>query len=164
MDRIFAPWRMEYIKAEKTTGCVFCKASIRCEEYIIYEGKTAFVMMNKYPYISGHLMIIPSQHTDKLENLTHQERNEIFVLLDVSMRVLNEAMHPQGFNIGMNIGKASGAGVEEHIHVHVIPRWEGDTNFMTVVNDVRVIPENVETTTAKLVPLFKKYHGRIEEK
>jgi ATP adenylyltransferase len=158
MYRIFAPWRMEYITAEKPAGCVFCKLSIRCEEYIIYEGKTAYVMMNKYPYISGHLMIIPARHTDKLEDLTQQERNEIFVLLDVSVRVLKEAMNPHGFNIGMNIGKAAGAGVEEHIHVHVIPRWEGDTNFMSVVNDVRVIPEDVQTTVARLVPLFKKYH------
>jgi Diadenosine tetraphosphate (Ap4A) hydrolase and other HIT family hydrolases len=149
---------MEYITAEKPAGCVFCKLSIRCEEYIIYEGKTAYVMMNKYPYISGHLMIIPARHTDKLEDLTQQERNEIFVLLDVSVRVLKEAMNPHGFNIGMNIGKAAGAGVEEHIHVHVIPRWEGDTNFMSVVNDVRVIPEDVQTTAARLVPLFKKYH------
>lgn len=115
-------------------------------------------MMNKYPYISGHLMIIPARHTDKLEDLTQQERNEVFVLLDVSVRVLKEAMNPHGFNIGMNIGKAAGAGVEEHIHVHVIPRWEGDTNFMSVVNDVRVIPEDVQTTAARLVPLFKKYH------
>jgi ATP adenylyltransferase len=149
---------MEYITAEKPAGCVFCKLSIRCEEYIIYEGKTAYVMMNKYPYISGHLMIIPARHTDKLEDLTQQERNEVFVLLDVSVRVLKEAMNPHGFNIGMNIGKAAGAGVEEHIHVHVIPRWEGDTNFMSVVNDVRVIPEDVQTTAARLVPLFKKYH------
>ena len=161
MDRIFAPWRMKYIKGEKPDGCVFCKLSIRCEEYIIYEGKTAFVMMNKYPYSNGHLMIIPARHTDKLEDLTQQERNEVFVLLDVSVRVLKEAMNPHGFNIGMNIGKAAGAGVEEHIHVHVIPRWEGDTNFMSVVANVRVIPEDVATTAANLSPLFKKYHQEV---
>ena len=157
MERIFAPWRMEYIKGEKPNGCVFCKSSIRCDEYLLHEGKTSFVMLNKYPYVSGHLMIIPARHTGKLEDLTPEERNEIFVLLDIAIKALKEAMNPEGFNIGMNIGKAAGAGVEEHIHVHVIPRWEGDTNFMSVVNDIRVIPENLCKTAAKLVPLFKKY-------
>jgi ATP adenylyltransferase len=164
MDRIFAPWRMGYIKGERPDGCVFCKASIRCEEYIIYEGKTAFVMMNKYPYISGHLMIIPARHIDDLEDLTHEERDEIFELMDISVRVLKDDIGPHGFNIGMNIGKAGGAGVEEHIHLHVIPRWEGDTNFMSTVSGVRVIPEDVLTTAARLVPLFKKYKPEASTK
>jgi len=103
-------------------------------------------------------MIIPVRHIGKIEDLTQEERSEIFTLLDTTVRVLKEAMNPDGFNIGMNIGKAAGAGIEEHIHVHVIPRWEGDTNFMSVVNNIRVIPEDVQTTAAKLVPLFKKYH------
>ena len=158
MDTIFAPWRMEYIKGEKPEGCVFCKCSIRCDEYVVYEGKTCFVMINRYPYVSGHLMIIPVRHIGKIEDLTKEERSEIFALLDITVRVLKEAMNPDGFNIGMNIGKAAGAGIEEHIHVHVIPRWEGDTNFMSVVNNIRVIPEDVQTTATKLVPLFKKYH------
>ena len=158
MDTIFAPWRMEYIKGEKPAGCVFCKCSSRGEEYVIYEGKSSFVMINRYPYVNGHLMIIPVRHIGKIEDLTQKERSEIFALLDTTVRVLQEAMNPDGFNIGMNIGKAAGAGIEEHIHVHVIPRWEGDTNFMSVVNDVRVIPEDVQTTAARLVPLFKKYH------
>jgi ATP adenylyltransferase len=158
MDTIFAPWRMEYIKGEKPAGCVFCKSSNRCDEYVIYEGKSCFVMINRYPYVSGHLMIIPVRHIGKIEDLTQKERIEIFALLDTTVRVLQEAMNPDGFNIGMNIGKAAGAGIEEHIHVHVIPRWEGDTNFMSVVNNVRVIPEDVQTTATKLVPLFKKYH------
>lgn len=158
MDTIFAPWRMEYIKGEKTEGCVFCKCSIRCDDYVIYEGKTCFVMMNRYPYVSGHLMIIPLRHIGKIEDLTGDEKSEIFALLDTTVRVLKEAMSPGGFNIGMNIGKAAGAGIEEHIHVHVIPRWEGDTNFMSVVNNIRVIPEDMQTTANKLVPLFRKYH------
>ena len=158
MDTIFAPWRMEYIKSEKPEGCVFCKCSIRCDDYIIYEGKSCFVMLNRYPYVSGHLMIIPVRHIGKIEDLTRQERSEIFDLLDTTVRVLKEAMNPDGFNIGMNIGKAAGAGIEEHIHVHVIPRWEGDTNFMSVVNSIRVIPEDMQTTATKLAPFFKKYH------
>ena len=157
METIFAPWRMEYIKGEKPEGCVFCKCSIRCDEYIIFEGKTAYVMMNKYPYVTGHLMIIPQRHIGKIEDLNQDERKEIFDLLEVSVKALKEAMNPNGFNIGINIGKAAGAGIEEHFHVHVIPRWEGDTNFMSVVTDVRVIPEAVATTAASLTPIFKKY-------
>jgi ATP adenylyltransferase len=158
METIFAPWRMDYIKGEKPDGCVFCKCSIRCDEYIIFEGKTAYVMMNKYPYVNGHLMIIPQRHTGKIEELTQEERMEMFDLLETAVKALREAMKPDGFNIGANIGKAAGAGIEEHFHIHVIPRWEGDTNFMSVVTNVRVIPEAVATTAANLLPLFKKYH------
>ena len=158
METIFAPWRMDYIKGEKPDGCVFCKCSIRCDEYILFEGKTAYVMMNRYPYVNGHLMIIPQRHTGMIEELTQEERKEMFDLLETAVRALREAMKPDGFNIGANIGKAAGAGIEEHFHIHVIPRWEGDTNFMSVVTDVRVIPEAVATTAANLLPLFKKYH------
>lgn len=158
MDKIFAPWRMEYIKGKKPEGCVFCKCSIRCDDYVIYEGKSCFVMMNRYPYVCGHLMILPLRHIAQIEDLSREERIEIFALLDTAVKVLKEAMNPGGFNIGMNIGKAAGAGIEEHVHVHVIPRWEGDTNFMSAVNNIRVIPEDVQTTAAKLVPLFQKYH------
>jgi ATP adenylyltransferase len=157
METIFAPWRMEYIKGEKPDGCVFCKCSIRCDDYVLYEGKTSFVMMNKYPYVNGHLMIIPVRHVGSLEYLTQEERIEIFNLLETAVKVLKEAMKPDGFNIGVNIGKAAGAGIEEHFHVHVIPRWEGDTNFMSVVANVRVIPEEMAITAANLVPLFKKH-------
>lgn len=161
MKKIFAPWRMEYIKGKKPEGCVFCKCSIRCEDYVIHEGKTCFVMMNRYPYISGHLMIIPCRHLSKLEDLTADEKIEIFNLTETCVRVIKEAMHPDGFNIGMNIGKAAGAGIEEHIHVHVIPRWQGDTNFISVIGDVRVIPEDVAATAANLKPLFNKYHQEV---
>jgi ATP adenylyltransferase len=158
METIFAPWRMDYIKGEKSDGCVFCKCSVRCDDYIMYEGKTAYVMMNRYPYVNGHLMIIPQRHVGNIEDLTQEERKDIFDLLEMSVKVMKEAMNPDGFNIGVNIGKAAGAGIEEHFHVHVIPRWEGDTNFMSVVTNVRVIPEAVATTAANLAPLFKKYH------
>jgi len=161
MKTIFAPWRMKYIAGKKTEGCVFCKCSVRCDDYVLYEGKNVYVMMNRYPYISGHLMIIPNRHTAKYEELSQEERTEMFNLLETSFKALQEAMNPAGFNVGMNIGKAAGAGIEEHIHLHVIPRWEGDTNFMSVVGNVRVIPEDVATTAAKLVPLFKKYHQEV---
>ena len=158
MEHLWSPWRMEYITGAKTEGCVFCKCSVRCDEFVLYEGRNVFVMMNRYPYVSGHLMIIPSRHVGKYEELTQQERKEMFNLLETALKALREAMNPSGFNVGMNIGKAAGAGIEEHIHLHVIPRWEGDTNFMSVVGSVRVIPEDVETTATKLAPLFKKYH------
>lgn len=159
METIFAPWRMEYIRGEKVNGCVFCKCSVRCDEYILYEGTTAYAMINRFPYVNGHLMIIPQRHVGQIEELTQEEKKEIFDLLNTSVKVLKEAMNPNGFNIGINIGKAAGAGVEEHFHVHVIPRWEGDTNFMSVVTNVRVIPEALEQTVASLTPLFKKYCG-----
>jgi ATP adenylyltransferase len=158
MDTLFAPWRMEYLVGEKVEGCIFCKCSVRCDQFVLYEGKNVFVMMNKYPYVNGHLMIIPNRHVGKYEELSQVERRQMFNLLETAIKALREAMNPSGFNVGMNIGKAAGAGVEEHIHLHVIPRWEGDTNFMSVVGNVRVIPEDVETTAAKLAPLFKKYH------
>lgn len=152
-----APWRMEYLMCEKPEGCVFCKSSLRCDDYVLFEGKTCFVMLNRYPYVNGHLMIIPVRHLGDIAELTPGEREEIFGLVDVSVKVLKEAMNPQGFNIGMNLGKAAGAGIAEHVHVHVIPRWEGDTNFMSVVGNVRVIPQDLTTTAETLIPLFEKY-------
>ena len=152
---------MEYLVCEKQEGCVFCKCSIRRDDYIVYEGKTCFVMLNRYPYVNGHLMIIPERHLDDITELTEEERREIFALLDTSVKVLKDAMSPNGFNVGMNLGKAAGAGIAEHVHVHVIPRWEGDTNFMSVVGNVRVVPEDLATTAAKLAPLFKKYSQEV---
>ena len=152
---------MEYLVCEKKEGCVFCKCSVRCDDYIVYEGKKCFVMLNRYPYVNGHLMIIPERHLDDISELTAEERREIFALLDTAVKVLKDAMSPNGFNVGMNLGKAAGAGIAEHVHVHVIPRWEGDTNFMSVVGNVRVVPEDLATTAAKLAPLFKKYSQEV---
>ena len=157
MEKLYAPWRMEFIKSEKPAGCIFCRDSIRCVDLVLFEGKNAFVMMNRYPYTSGHLMIVPFRHVSRLEDLLPEEKLEIFNLQDVSVRVLNSAIQPDGFNIGMNLGKAAGAGIEDHIHVHVVPRWSGDTNFMSVLGDVRVIPEDVYKTCELLLPYFKKY-------
>jgi len=161
METMFAPWRMEYLVGNKMDGCVFCKCSVRCDEYIVFEGKTCFVMLNRFPYVNGHLMIIPERHLGDILELTGDECAEMFALLEVSVKVLREAVKPQGFNVGMNLGKAAGAGIEEHVHLHIIPRWEGDTNFMSVVGNVRVVPEDLTTTTAKLIPLFKKYAGEV---
>ena len=161
MEKLYAPWRMEFIKSEKPAGCIFCRDSIRCVDLVLFEGKNAFVIMNRYPYTSGHLMIVPFRHVSRLEDLLPEEKLEIFNLQDVSVRVLNSAIQPDGFNIGMNLGKAAGAGIEDHIHVHVVPRWSGDTNFMSVLGDVRVIPEDIYKTCELLMPHFKKYFVEV---
>lgn len=158
MKAIYAPWRMTYIKSDKPDGCVFCKDSLRQEDLILLEGKTAYVMLNLYPYINGHLMIIPYRHVCKLDDLTPEEKLEMFQLIDVSVKSLEDCMHPEGFNVGINLGKAAGAGVDDHVHIHVVPRWIGDTNFMTIIGEVRVIPDDLIKTWERLVPFFRKYY------
>lgn len=158
MEKINAPWRMEFIRGEKPEGCIFCRESLRNDDLVLFEGNTAFVMANLYPYTSGHLMITTFRHVSQLEDLLPEEKLEIFNLQGIAIRVLKEAMNPDGFNIGINLGKAAGAGIEDHIHVHVVPRWSGDTNFMSVVGEVRVIPEDIHKTCKILLPHFEKYH------
>ena len=158
MKAIYAPWRMTYLKSDKPDGCVFCKESLRQEDLILLEGKTAYVMLNLYPYINGHLMIIPYRHVCKLDDLTPEEKLEMFQLIDISVKSLEDCMHPEGFNVGINLGKAAGAGVDDHVHVHVVPRWIGDTNFMTIIGEVRVIPDDLIKTWERLVPVFRKYY------
>lgn len=157
MQTIYAPWRMAYITGCKPDGCVFCRDSIRQDEFVLYEGKTAFVMMNLYPYVSGHLMIVPYRHLCEFEDLQEAEKIEMMDLVQHSVRSLKEAMQPHGFNIGMNLGKAAGAGIDDHLHAHVVPRWGGDTNFMSTVGKVRVIPEDLISTRDRLLPCFRKY-------
>lgn len=125
---------------------------------VLFEGETSFVMMNLYPYTSGHLLIIPCRHASQIEDLLPPEKQELFDLADISVRVLKEALKPDGFNIGMNLGTAAGAGVDDHLHIHIVPRWCGDSNFMSVLGEVRVIPEDVSMTGELLMPYFKKYH------
>lgn len=163
MDVKFAPWRMAYIMGEKTDGCIFCKDSSRKDDLILYEGKTAFVTMNLYPYNNGHLMVVPYRHIGQIEDLTPEEKVEVFKLTDVSVRALKKTMKPEGFNIGMNLGCAAGAGVEEHLHMHIVPRWSGDTNYMSVVGEVRVIPDDLHKTRDSLLPHFKNYHPEEEK-
>ncbi len=158
MKAIGAPWRMTYIRSEKRKDCVFCADTGKdaCHDLRLWEGKDAFIMMNRYPYTSGHLMIIPHRHISLMEELTTEEQAEIFALTVLSVRVLKESLRPEGFNIGMNLGKAAGAGIDDHLHVHVVPRWIGDTNFVSVVGDIRVIPEDVVRTWELLLPFFQQ--------
>ena len=161
METIFAPWRSAYIRGEKPVGCVLCRDPLRGEELVVCEGKSSFIMVNRYPYTGGHLMIVPFRHLSRLADLLPAEREELFAFMDLSVRVLTEAMKPEGFNIGMNLGKAAGAGIDDHLHIHVVPRWGGDTNFMSVIGDARVIPEDVSGTARELSPFFKKFQREV---
>lgn len=158
---LWAPWRIHYIKnTRREKGCIFCTKPSESDDQgnlILYRGRHAFIIMNRYPYNNGHLMVVPFQHTASLEDLPDPVRLELMALLDLSQKALGEVMHPQGFNIGMNIGRLAGAGIEEHLHFHVVPRWGGDTNFMPVIGHTKVISEALEETWEQLRSVMK--HG-----
>lgn len=153
MKRLWAPWRLEYVAAaDEQEGCVFCRAAGAADEegLVVHRGERAFVLVNKYPYASGHLMVAPYRHEGDLGELADEEALEIHRLGSAALGALAEALHPQGFNLGWNLGRIAGAGVLDHVHLHVVPRWAGDTNFMPVLADVRVLPEALEETREKL--------------
>lgn len=157
MKQIWAPWRSEYIQDGKTEGCVFCRAraSSPGEGLLLFNGEFSVVVLNKFPYNSGHLMIAPVRHVAKFEDLTPDESNDMFRLIRHSASVLTKALNPGGFNIGMNVGKAAGAGIDDHLHMHIVPRWNGDCNFMPVFADIKIIPEHLRQTLEKLLPHFE---------
>jgi ATP adenylyltransferase len=149
MEHIWAPWRIEYILKEKSDDCVLCEKPGEdkdAQNYILYRGNKNFIILNSYPYNPGHLLVAPYRHIGNLEELTEEERNEHFELLSRSIKVLKEAFNPGGFNIGANIGKVAGAGIDDHFHSHIVPRWQGDTNYTTVMADVRVVPQALAET------------------
>ncbi|MFC1986539.1 HIT domain-containing protein [Chloroflexota bacterium] len=157
MKHIWAPWRMEYIQMEKPEGCFLCEKPGQdsdAENYILYRGDKSFVVMNSYPYNPGHLMVAPYRHVASLEEMTEEERHEHFDIISRSVKVLRQVFNAAGFNLGINIGKVAGAGVEDHAHTHIVPRWQGDTNCITVVSDVRVVPEAMAETYQKLKGKF----------
>jgi ATP adenylyltransferase len=156
MEIIFAQSRMEFIKGEKPEGCVFCKDSIRDEDLVLYEDDCVSIIMNKYPYNTGHLLVIPHRHVKELGELTEEEGLALFRATRYSAGVLKEKMCAQGLNIGMNLGKAAGAGIDDHLHIHVVPRWGGDSNFITTIACTRVIPEDIKDTFKALLPFFEK--------
>jgi ATP adenylyltransferase len=154
---MWAPWRMEYILGPKDASCIFCSFPQRNshrEDLVLVVEEHAFVCLNKYPFAAGHLLVVPRRHVSSLSDLDDAEADALFRLLRKSVARLTETLHPEGVNVGFNLGKAAGAGIAEHLHAHVVPRWVGDTNFMPVVADVRVMPEYLEQTYDKLVPLF----------
>jgi ATP adenylyltransferase len=153
MERLWAPWRLEYIRsADEQQGCVFCRAAAAGDEdgLVVHRGKHALVVLNKYPYASGHLMVAPYRHEAEFGELTTDEALEIHRLAAAGLGALAETMRPQGFNVGWNLGRIAGAGIVDHVHLHVVPRWAGDTNFMPVLADVKVMPEALEDTRRKL--------------
>ena len=153
MKHIWAPWRMEYIRMEKPTGCILCeKPGEGADEpnHILHQAALSFIIMNAYPYNPGHLLVAPYRHVASLEDLTTEEFHEHFELVSRCIGVLRETMSPAGFNLGTNIGKVAGAGIADHVHTHVVPRWQGDMNFMPVVADTRVIPEALADTYRQL--------------
>ena len=160
MEILWAPWRMEYVSSDnKKGGCIFCPCDDRGQDekrLILFMGNRSIVLMNRFPYINGHLLVAPLRHVSTLDTLLPEEKLDLITVVEKSIGVLKEVMNPEGFNIGLNLGKVAGAGVEEHIHFHVVPRWIGDTNYMTVFGEVMVIPEHIQATYRKLVRFFKK--------
>ena len=146
LEHIWSPWRMEYIRrSSKSTGCIFCNALKHdSDEYLIVKREpTAFVILNRYPYTSGHVMVVPCTHVPNLDDLDQQTILDIFNLTNTAMHVIEKVYKPDGFNLGANIGSKAGAGIADHVHFHIVPRWAGDTNFMTTVGEARVLPEDL---------------------
>ncbi len=163
MKQLWAPWRIEYILGtDKEDGCFLCRAfkeREKPESLVVHVEKSSFVVLNRYPYNPGHLMVVPKKHVSELSDLTVDERCELMELLNHSIEVLKKELNPQGFNVGINLGRCAGAGLETHVHIHIVPRWAGDTNFMPVLADVKVIPEHIMATYEKL----KKAFGEVSE-
>jgi ATP adenylyltransferase len=154
MKRIWAPWRMDYIKGDvEEIDCLFCNRLAQhdgVENLILHRGKHAFVILNRYPYTNGHMMVVPNTHTPSTENLKEETLLELIQLTNQALAVLREVYDAQAFNIGINIGEASGAGIADHVHMHIVPRWAGDTNFMSTTAETRVLPEALEETFERL--------------
>jgi ATP adenylyltransferase len=149
MKYIWAPWRIQYIRGEKPKGCILCDKPAEDkdkENYILYRGKKNFIMLNSFPYNPAHLLVAPYRHVASIEGLTAEERNEHYEILSRCIQVLKEELKPAGFNIGANLGKVAGAGIADHFHSHIVPRWEGDTNYIPVLADIRIVPQALADT------------------
>ncbi|MBW1713349.1 MAG: HIT domain-containing protein [Deltaproteobacteria bacterium] len=163
MENLWAPWRMEYILDQsQDQGCIFCPGDVTSfdrERLILHVGPRTLVLMNKYPYNNGHLLIAPKRHLPEPRHLSPEETAELWDAVNKSLDCLQELMNPDGFNVGLNLGQAAGAGLTEHLHVHLVPRWVGDTNFMTVLGEVRSVPEHLKRTFDRLRPLIARTFG-----
>ena len=158
-NQLWAPWRMEWILSEKDEGCIFCDKPASTQDrdnLVLYRGKYCSIIMNLYPYNNGHLLIAPFQHERDLTRVPGVVQNEMIYLINESIKIITDLMHPDGFNIGMNLGEIAGAGIEEHLHFHVVPRWAGDTSFMPVIGHTKVHVEGLKETWDKLRPEFDK--------
>lgn len=158
MDYLWTPWRYQYISNIKNTHpCVFCIDSSRDQDeknFVVFRGQLNFVILNIFPYTCGHLMVAPYQHTSNFQECPSEQLSEMLSLAQRCQFAIEQVYRPDGFNLGMNLGRCAGAGVEHHLHLHVVPRWIGDSNFMTIVGETRVLPEALETTFLKLKPFF----------
>lgn len=159
MDNLWAPWRMTYILGQdKTEGCIFCldKEGPDKDRLVLFADEVGLVMMNRYPYNNGHLLIAPRRHVSGLDDLSPDEVHRLMALQCRALAALEAEMNPDGFNIGLNLGRVAGAGIETHLHYHIVPRWSGDVNYMTVLAEVRVVPEHLEATFDRLVARFQE--------
>ena len=159
MENLWSPWRMKYVTDnEKPDECIFCsypKMEDSVENLIVHRGSSAFVILNRYPYTSGHAMVVPYQHVASIEELSLEERAEVMEMVNETLVVLRRVYQPEGFNVGINMGSAAGAGIAEHVHVHIVPRWGGDTNFMSTTSETRVIPEDLRVTYERISAAWK---------
>ena len=165
MDRLNAPWRIDYIKSEKEEGCVFCNALRAADDrrmLILHRGRQAFVIMNKYPYTNGHVMVAPYAHLGSIAEIAPEIWAEIMSLAQQAVQAIEATSKPHGFNLGINVGRVAGAGVEGHLHLHIVPRWNGDVNFMTVLADCRVINQHIEETYAALADAWPQMPSNTE--
>ncbi len=150
MKNVWAPWRMEYVQSDKDEGCVFCNAPAKDDQLIITKSELCYAIMNRFPYTSGHCMVAPYRHTGDICDLSDEEMQAVMQLNRRIIAAIRETMQPHGFNIGFNIGTAAGAGFADHLHLHIVPRWSGDTNFMPVLGDTHVISEHIAATCRKI--------------
>jgi ATP adenylyltransferase len=160
MDRLWTPWRLNYVTvaSHQPAGCVFCADRVQSNEddLLVYRGESCFIILNLYPYNNGHLMVVPTRHVARLAELSAVELDEVMRFTRAAEMALEERYHPHGFNMGLNLGKSAGAGVADHLHMHIVPRWNGDTNFLTVVGETRVLPETLADTAAHLRPILNR--------
>jgi len=161
MERLWAPWRLAYVSgasgSKTDDDCIFCNTSAPGRgELILVRGRLTYVILNLYPYNNGHLMVVPNRHIAELAETTAEERVELIDLTRLSEMALAEGYRPDGVNVGINLGRTSGAGIQEHLHVHLVPRWSGDTNFMGVIADTRVLPEDLTQSASRLRPIFER--------
>ena len=162
LERLYTPWRLAYVTgAAKSAACVFCAALSNddADPLIVFRGSTCFVILNLFPYNNGHVMVVPHRHIASLVEATSEELCEMMELTRRTEVALREVFSPDGMNVGINLGKAAGAGILEHIHLHIVPRWNGDTNFMTIVGETRVLPQELSATADLLRPVFRRLAG-----
>jgi len=159
VERLWSPWRLAYVTSTSDAqGCIFCDALANeaAAPLVLFRGEACYVILNLYPYNNGHLMVVTNRHVASLAECSRAELTEMMELTRRAEIALAEAYHPQGMNVGINLGRAAGAGVVDHVHIHAVPRWAGDTNFISVIAEVRVVPEELEETAKRLRPIFER--------